>query len=165
MDDVHGTTRRKYILLAMVAVAAMVASIVAVNNSGQPPQKIAVAPPAKSPLSHVRVKSSVSGQTIDAGLPYYRKGSNGEMLDFTFTIDYADNQPAIFSIVPDDCIELLEINGKKVELTGEALYRHCDWKHGFRLDLAPYLHAGANSAHAVVRNVYGWTGLRFQLAR
>jgi hypothetical protein len=65
----------------------------------------------------------------------------------------------MFHLTPDDCLDVLEINGKEVQLTGEALAQRCNWTQGFTMDLQPHLKKGSNKVHVLVRNIGGWVGL------
>jgi len=155
--------RKKYIVLIAIAILGVLASLY-VNHK---PAAIAnnVAPTGVAVISDATVVSSANNKAIQFTFPYYRVGVDGEKLNFNFRIAYAPGQWASYQIIPDDCLEALEINGKSIELSAEAKAQRCNWHQGFKIDLKPYLHEGSNDVHILVRNISGWTGLNMQLAK
>jgi hypothetical protein len=76
---------------------------------------------------------------------------------FILTLGFA--YPSIFHIVPDDCLESLEINGQRVTNAGLPF---CDFVNGKSVDLAPYLRPGDNTVIAEISNGGGDANLLFQ---
>ncbi len=175
MSDAEAKSPKlKYVLLAGVALFGMASSVYATSKSERKAatdkaevSAIAVAtetaPASAMPaVSKIVAKSSVTGKTTDITFPYHRDGSApDEKIDVTFKVDYAKGQTGLFHITPDDCLDLIEVNGKTVALTGDALAQKCNWQQGFTLDLTQYLSKGTNNVHALVRNTGGWVGFDF----
>lgn len=63
------------------------------------------------------------------------------------------------AIVPDDHLESLSIDGVDVPLGGIPPAELADWRFGFTLNVAPYVHEGDNVIVARVRNTGGPGGL------
>lgn len=112
-------------------------------------------------IRDAEVVSSADNEKEHIVFPYARMGVVEEILDYTFSLKHKVGQFSVFTIVPDDCIELLEVNGKPVLLQGDALTHRCDWASGFHINLYPYLHDGVNAVHIKIRNITGPTGLYF----
>lgn len=78
-----------------------------------------------------------------------------------FTMHLPAIHPTSFHIVPDDCLEALDINGVSVSDAGLPL---CDYTLGHTLDLSQYLHRGENSVVAHIHNNGGDAQLLFESA-
>jgi hypothetical protein len=153
--------KKKYIILGAVAVIGMGSSVLAGSRSadGKKAESAGAAQAQLESGAKITSRSSATNETIDIAFPYHRPGVDKEKLDINFRINYAGGQKALFHITPDDCVDMLEINGKEIELTGEALAQRCNWTQGFTMDLRPYLNKGSNKVHFLVRNISGWVGL------
>lgn len=66
-----------------------------------------------------------------------------------FILDLPRNHPTSFHIVPDDCLQALDINGEPVEDERLPL---CDFTDGAVFDLSDYLHGGDNAIVARISN-------------
>lgn len=154
-------TKKKYVLLTTVAIIGMASSVFAGSKSAdsKKAESTTAVQAQIDPATKITVKSSETKETINITFPYHRPGVDKEKLDVNFVINYEKGQKALFRLVPDDCLDVLEINGKEVELTGEALAQRCNWTQGFTIDLQPHLKKGANKVHVLVRNIGGWVGL------
>lgn len=78
-----------------------------------------------------------------------------------FTLNLRAIHPTSFHIVPDDCLEALDINGIPVSDIGFPL---CDYTLGHTLDLSQYLQPGENSVVARIQNSGGDAQLLFESA-
>lgn len=155
------TLKKKYIVLTAVAVAGMASSVFAVSKT-KDSKKAESATSAQAQLDSTAkptLKSSITNETIEFAFPYHRPGVDKEKLEINFKINYEKSQKAMFHFTPDDCLDVFEINGKEIELTGEALAQRCNWTQGFTMDLKPYLVKGSNKVRIIVRNIGGWVGL------
>ena len=130
----------RYLVLTAIAVIGLGVSMYAMSK---PHVNVANEPKSGSPaILGVTVVSSTNNKLLNVNFPYYRDGINGEKLDFNFNIIYAAGQSGLFRIVPDDCLEKLNVNGKEIGLTKEANAKRCDWQGGFAMDLSATFPAG-----------------------
>ena len=75
-------------------------------------------------------------------------GENAE-LTVRFTLRTNVFSPSFFLVVPDDCLQRLNVNGTSVN---DPSIPFCDYSKGKILNLGPQLHAGKNPIKAVIHN-------------
>lgn len=90
-------------------------------------------------------------------LPYKLKSSGSQSLYFEATVYRHTLTTTLLRIIPDDCIETLQVNGQPINVT--RLPGRCDWSHGAKIDLGPYLKRGENTIRIGVKKKDGIGGL------
>jgi len=95
------------------------------------------------------VYSFAEGDPREFSLPL--KLSSVDVGDYTvsFTLNLSAIHPEQFRIIPDDCLDALDINGEPVIDVGLPM---CDFTNGKVFDLGHYLNGGENTVVARVRN-------------
>lgn len=86
-------------------------------------------------------------------------GDRKGLLRAQFTMELGLWHPTAFLIIPDDCLETLEINGQAVD---DRSLPFCDYTNGRTFDLSDHLHAGENTIVATIRNHGGDALLHFE---
>ena len=81
--------------------------------------------------------------------------SAGKLIHLHTTVRVRAVHPWVFSIVPDDCLEHLSVNGRPAAFTGPICYAH----GGGRVSLSGLLHAGVNSVDLDISDNGGKGGL------
>jgi len=92
-------------------------------------------------------------------LPFFAK-TESEKLFVDFTMELSELHPTKFRIKPDDCIEEMIVNKKKVT---ESLF--CDYSDGRVISFADQLKPGKNTFHVVIKDTGVHGGMRIQTAR
>lgn len=85
----------------------------------------------------------------------------GKQLDIRFPLVLGFFHPRVYHLVPDDCVESMDINGKKVDADFFPL---CDYTLGRHVNLGPWLQQGVNDVHMVVNDAGGRGGLFFDVS-
>lgn len=115
-------------------------------------------------ISDITVQSSAPGSKRETltRLPYSKKDAKKqERLDFVFTVTRPTEEKSLLRIIPDDCVETLEVNDLPVKLDKIMnMKKRCDYNKGFIIDLKNYYHLGANKIHLVIINQGGPSGVR-----
>ncbi|PIP65153.1 hypothetical protein COU77_00995 [Candidatus Peregrinibacteria bacterium CG10_big_fil_rev_8_21_14_0_10_49_16] len=75
--------------------------------------------------------------------------STGQDIDIFFDITHTSSTPTVFTVIPDDCLEELSINGTTFPHEDIPF---CDWSRGRTFDLTEVLHDGTNQIHARVKD-------------
>jgi hypothetical protein len=98
-----------------------------------------------------------SGAWKNVELPF--DASTGRQLEFRAHFRARRFGARSIAIVPDDHFQSLSIDGVDVSLAGIPPGKLADWRYGFTLNIAPYVHEGDNVIVARVRNEGGPGGL------
>jgi hypothetical protein len=88
---------------------------------------------------------------ISVTLPLLREASPG-LFEVSFTLNNWELYPAELSILPDDCLDAIYVDGQQL-IT--ALLPYCDLKIPINISLRGLLHPGANKIRLQMRNL-GW---------
>jgi len=72
---------------------------------------------------------------------------------------------AAVSVIPDDCVQSLAVNGQSVSLDKPVWGTICDYNEGFIVDVGRFLHSGNNQFDLVVENKSGIHGLAIHSSR
>lgn len=67
--------------------------------------------------------------------------------------------PRRWTIIPDDRLTALSVNGQAVPLDGVRPGGLSDWRRGFDIDLSPWLHSGDNQLDFTVDNYWASGGI------
>lgn len=102
---------------------------------------------------------TIDGEETPFTMPLKLPGAPSGSIVVRFILDLPEVHPTSFHIVPDDCLEALEINGENVDDPRLPL---CDFTEGAVFDLSAYLHEGDNAVIARVDNGGGDAQLLFQ---
>ena len=94
-------------------------------------------------------------------LPYRAPTGHGTM-EFRAHLWGGPLGPRSITIVPDDHFVSLWIDGVAVPMEAVPSAKLADWRFGFTLPIAPYLHPGDNEIVAQVRNEGGLGGLELR---
>lgn len=81
----------------------------------------------------------------------------GSTLQASFTVHLASVHPNVFTIVPDDCLDSLSINGFTVE--GQDILPVCDYEKGKTMNLSHFLKPGDNKFAVRMRDFGGSGGI------
>ena len=99
----------------------------------------------------VATEHLASGRTKAVDLPWvFWEVSNGNQLSVHLPVHGVT--PRRFNITPDDRLTALSVNGQSVPLGGIPDSSLTDWRHGFEIDLSPWLHNGDNTIDFTVDN-------------
>lgn len=90
-------------------------------------------------------------------LPHHQAGEEDRLSRYQGEAYLGAFASSWLNIVPDDCLEELTVNGRRVALEGVA--GRCDSRNGAILDLGEYLRPGANRIEALVLNKDDGPGL------
>ncbi|MBV8063597.1 MAG: hypothetical protein JOY51_08375, partial [Nevskia sp.] len=91
-------------------------------------------------------------------LPWqFREVSRGDMLELRLALHWYT--PRVWTVVPDDRLTGLRVNGQEVPLSGVPEQSLENWRDGFAVDLSPWLHGGDNTLQFTVDNDYGPGGI------
>lgn len=102
---------------------------------------------------------TLNGEDAEFSMPLKLSGAPEGDIIVRFILDLPRGHATTFHIVPDDCLEALDINGETVQNEKLPL---CDFTAGATFDLSEYLHPGDNAVIARVRNGGGDAQLLFQ---
>lgn len=102
---------------------------------------------------------TVDGVAEEFSMPLRLRNAPAGDIIILFGLHLAEHHPASFRIVPDDCLESLNINGEDV---GDAGLPFCDFTNGEVLDLSAYLQPGENIVIARISNGGGDAQLQWQ---
>jgi hypothetical protein len=93
--------------------------------------------------------------------PFLFDGNSEEFwINATFEVDAFTN-PSI-RLIPDDCLQHIEINGIAVDLSAYPEAQLCDYKRGIKLDTSPFIQSGRNKISLLIQD-RGWrAGLKTQ---
>ncbi|MBV8063761.1 MAG: hypothetical protein JOY51_09200 [Nevskia sp.] len=83
--------------------------------------------------------------------------SNGNRLNVQLRLHWFS--PRRWTIIPDDRLTALKVNGRDVPLDGVRPGGLTDWRHGFDIDLSPWLHRGDNQLEFTVDNYWASGGI------
>ncbi len=114
-----------------------------------------------SPKTHNHLYSYEQETQESFEFPLKIAGDRKGIFSVRFTLDNGFIPTKKFHIVPDDCLESLEINGAAVQ---DVTLPFCDYTNGRTFDLSAYLQPGENTVLARIRNDGGDTLLRFDRA-
>ncbi len=89
-------------------------------------------------------------------MPFITLG-NGRMFTVTVDMYYPESLPGRVRFIPDDCLDSVEINGKRIE--SSQLPTCPEHGIGVVLDVSSYLAPGKNQVKARVRDLGGPTAL------
>ncbi len=84
-------------------------------------------------------------------LPYSFSSKKGELTHYRLKVRFQQHASATVRIVPDDCLEKMEVNGVSVPLRNIPTGSLCNWSRGFKFDLGRYLVPGENVLDLWVR--------------
>lgn len=102
-----------------------------------------------TPLSmRESVYTTVDGTQKDFSMPLRLSSVDQGDYVVQFMLHLPAVHPHLFRIIPDDCLDSLEVNGQQIT-NGLPL---CDFTNGAVFDLSDRLHGGQNSVVARVRN-------------
>jgi len=107
-------------------------------------------------------KLTRNNKTENIKLPYSYKTAEGKRDTFSisFNLSVKDRETAKFTIIPDDCIEEISINGEKFPLDG--IKGLCSWKKGAYFNFSKNVHKGSNRFELRILNKGGPGGLRIE---
>ncbi len=156
-------------ILAVTSIVIIGIVVLSINQQNKPPAKETPAQQAIAPqlaktaqnIENINLKilSKPGSQPEKIKLPHAIKENMDDVrLEYSLTLQHQQNAKTIYQIVPDDCVEKFEINGKPVDREGEYQQNRCNWQNGFNIDLKPYLKVGANNVVIEVKNGKGPTG-------
>lgn len=114
--------------------------------------------PARMEFSNI--KSTRNNNTEDIKLPYSFNGEKSEVFIVSFNLLVKNGTFAKFSIIPDDCIQEILINGKSFPL--EGIKGLCDYSKGAYFDFSKYVQKELNFFEIRVLNHGGPGGLKIQ---
>ncbi len=90
----------------------------------------------------------------NATFPLIVEGAPAGDFAVEFTLDLPRIHPSLFTFAPDDCIDVLIVNGQTVK--NDAI-PFCDFRRGRTFNLRRYLFPGSNTVVLQMRN-QGWPG-------
>jgi 4-amino-4-deoxy-L-arabinose transferase-like glycosyltransferase len=101
------------------------------------------------------------GQTGQSTFPL-AVASNGPYMNINFSLRLRLLHPKKFTVVPDDCLEIMAVNGQTVPIPEEIFA--CATPGGRTIDLSPYIHTGDNDVFVRVRDNGGMGGFNLRVA-
>jgi len=116
--------------------------------------------PAKMEISDANITRNNNTQYIKIKLPYSVDMAEGEMFSISFNLSVKDKKTAKFTIMPDDCIQEVLINGENFPLNG--IKGLCDYHNGVYFDFSKYVQEGFNHFEFRMTNIGGPGGLRIE---
>jgi hypothetical protein len=157
-------------ILAVTSIVVIGIVVLSINQQNKPVTKAPVtkvetnkkATKTARNVSDVTVKvlTKAGSSPEKISFPYEIKDNvDDARMEYSFTLNHEQNSKITYHIIPDDCVEKFEVNGKTVDLEGEYQQNRCHWQKGFNIDLKPYLTAGANKVTIEVKNNKGPTSL------
>ncbi len=96
------------------------------------------------------------GKTLRNGSMPLSVPSDGKMLQVHATMELPTLHANVFTIIPDDCLKALTVNG--VVVVSPAL-PFCDYTKGRQIDLRQYLRAGENDLQFFLEDFGGMSGV------
>ena len=114
---------------------------------------------AQTKISDVKVTRNNRIENIQ--LPYSVDMPDNEIFIISLNLLVKDKSTAKFNIIPDNCLQGVSINGKKIPLDG--IQGLCDWSKGAYFDFSEYIREGLNGIEFHVANSGGPGGLRIEI--
>jgi len=103
-------------------------------------------------------KSDSLSQAIT--FPYLDKNPpKKEKFVITTYFNHGDYSSNTLKIVPDDCVENIILNDKKVDISSYSRQQLCDYKSGFTIDVEQYLVNGNNRLTLMINDYGGARGV------
>jgi len=115
--------------------------------------------PAKMGFSDIKVTRGDKIENIK--LPYSVNMADNEEFSISFNLFVENKKFAKFSVVPDDCIQEILINGNSFPLNG--IKGLCDYSGGAYFDFSKDVQEGLNSFEFKITNGAGPGGLRIEM--
>lgn len=107
------------------------------------------------------VKSNSFSQTI--AFPFLdQHPSKQEKFEIITHFFYTNLKSHTFQIIPDDCVESIQINDNIIDLTPYNRAQLCDYKNGFKLNLKKYLLHGTNTLTFTIADYGGARGMNIK---
>lgn len=107
------------------------------------------------------VEQLSSGHTEAVEMPWrFWEATSGDRLLLQLQVNPFTSR--VWTIIPDDHLAVLRINGQAVPIDKVPLGGLNDWRNGFKIDLSPWLHNGSNELEFVVDNYLGVGGIVFR---
>jgi hypothetical protein len=96
------------------------------------------------------------GRSGPVDMPWFFAGiTNGNRLEVTMPVNWLT--PRRWQVIPDDRLTALGIDGQAVPLDRVPPAQLSDWRHGFVIDLSPWLASGTRQLEFTVDNT-AWFG-------
>lgn len=105
-----------------------------------------------------------NGVQREISLPFAEKIGDGAIFNVSFDVEQKIEGPFEMRVVPDDCAESVEINGKKMSLAD--VDGHCDYSRGFVISdstISKYRNGSINHFDFKIRNGGGNGGINISL--
>ncbi len=150
-------------VLVVTAILVIGVVVLSTNNAPKPenkPAEVKTETAQKADISNATVKSLANNDNATNVTLPFQKGDakDGEHFLYTFDLNYKKDASTTYSIIGDDCVEKLNINGKDVAIDMNDAGR-CNWQVGITMDLKTYLKEGTNKVILEVSNNAGPSGL------
>jgi hypothetical protein len=107
------------------------------------------------------IRVTRDGKTENIKLPYSFNAEKEGTFYIFFNLSIKNKNSAKFSIIPDDCIHGILINGEKFPL--EGIKGLCDYASGVYFDFSEYVHEGLNNFELQIFDTGGAGGLRIEI--
>lgn len=102
------------------------------------------------------VEHLTGGRNGPVDMPWFFAGiSNGNRLEVDMPVNWLT--PRTWQVIPDDRLTAMSIDGKPVPLERIPPEKLSDWRHGFVIDLSPWLSSGVHHLEFTVDNT-AWFG-------
>lgn len=111
---------------------------------------------ATSPTFSDAVVTREDGSVFETTFPVTFENEIGSV-QIRFTMETKTFGPSLFQIIPDDCLDGVEVNGTVVPNLALPV---CDYNKGLRLPLGDLMQGGENSMMVSVRNTGGRGGVQ-----
>ncbi|GBU25795.1 hypothetical protein R83H12_02453 [Fibrobacteria bacterium R8-3-H12] len=118
-----------------------------------------IAIPAKMEFSDVKITRNDKTENIK--LPYSADMAGGEVFIISCNLSVKNEKTAKFKVIPDDCLQEISINGKKIPLDG--IQGLCDYSRGADFDFSKYVKEGLNHFEFRIQNNGGPGGFRVEM--
>jgi hypothetical protein len=105
------------------------------------------------------------GTRTKIGLPHLLQAPKDELLTFEFQVYRPPSASGIVKLLPDDCLQKIEINGRDFPLSQYDSSQLCNFKKGMIVDFGNSLPVGTSLLRVTVENGHGGlSGVFFQSA-